>query len=272
MHNRRKKDLIESASDPEVSKASLLWGLGLLGFTSLYREGFEVVLFLQSYYLRMGGKAVLLGALLGLFFTGIVAVLTFVAHRKLPYRKMLVLTGVMLGVVLLVMVGEQAQEMQLAHWIPTTEITSLTNVIPPWMGLWFAVFPTRETLIAQALAAIVVVGSYYLARGKTAPPCQDETEVILGHAAGCPMAKMRTGQNQTYGNEKDFESQAPTVTHYRGGRLILNLKLLLRLALSVRSQPPRLEDRQRRDDEQNQQGSPGIGREFHSHSTQLTTG
>ena len=196
MHNRRKKNLIESATDPATSKTSLLWGLGLLGFTSLYREGFEVVLFLQSYYLRMGGKAVLGGALLGLFFTGIVAVLTFVAHRKLPYRKMLVLTGVMLGVVLLVMVGEQAQEMQLAHWIPTTEISSLTNVIPPWMGLWFAIFPTRETLIAQALAAIIVIGSYYLARGKTAPPCQDETEVILGHAADCPMAAQHMGQTQ----------------------------------------------------------------------------
>lgn len=196
MHNRRKKDLIESAADPETSKTSLLWGLGLLGFTSLYREGFEVVLFLQSYYLRMGGKAVLLGALLGLFFTGIVAVLTFVAHRKLPYRKMLILTGIMLGGVLLVMVGEQAQEMQLAHWIPTTEISSLTNVIPPWMGLWFAIFPTRETLIAQALAAVVVVGSYYLARGKTAPPCQDETEVILGHSANCPMAATSAGQEK----------------------------------------------------------------------------
>ena len=196
MHNRWKKDLIESASDPEISKASLLWGLGLLGFTSLYREGFEVVLFLQSYYLRMGGKAVLGGALLGLFFTGIVAVLTFVAHRKLPYRKMLVLTGVMLGVVLLVMVGEQAQEMQLGHWIPTTDIPSLTNVIPPWMGLWFAIFPTRETLIAQAFAAIIVVGSYYLARGKSAPPCQDEAEVILGHAADCPMATVQIGQNK----------------------------------------------------------------------------
>ena len=196
MHNRRKRDLIESASDPEVSKTSLLWGLGLLGFTSLYREGFEVVLFLQSYYLRMGGKAVLLGALLGLFFTGIVAVLTFIAHRKLPYRKMLVLTGIMLGGVLLVMVGEQAQEMQLAHWISTTEISSLSNVIPPWMGLWFAIFPTRETLIAQALAAIIVIGSYYLARGKTTPPCQDEAEVILGHTANCPMAAMGAGQNK----------------------------------------------------------------------------
>ena len=197
MHNRRKRDLIESASDPEVSKTSLLWGLGLLGFTSLYREGFEVVLFLQSYYLRMGGKAVLLGALLGLFFTGIVAVLTFIAHRKLPYRKMLVLTGIMLGGVLLVMVGEQAQEMQLARWIPTTEISSLTNVIPPWMGLWFAVFPTRETLIAQALAAIVVIGSYYLARGKTTPPCQDEAEVILGHAVDCPMASAGAMQGKS---------------------------------------------------------------------------
>ena len=66
----------------EISHGKLLWGLGLLGFTSLYREGFEVVLFLQSYYLRMGGKAVLGGAVLGLFFTGIVAALTFVAHRR----------------------------------------------------------------------------------------------------------------------------------------------------------------------------------------------
>ncbi len=196
MHNRRKRNLIESAGDPETSKTSLLWGLGLLGFTSLYREGFEVVLFLQGYYLRMGGLAVLLGALLGLFFTGLVALLTFVAHRKLPYRKMLVFTGVMLGVVLLVMVGEQAQEMQLAHWISTTPIARLEKVIPAWMGLWFSIFPTVETLAAQALAAIIVVGSYFLARGKTSPPCQDETEVILGHAVDCPMAATPAGQNK----------------------------------------------------------------------------
>ncbi|HZI32276.1 MAG TPA: FTR1 family protein, partial [Candidatus Binatia bacterium] len=150
MHNRRKKTLLEGASEAEISHGKLLWGLGLLGFTSLYREGFEVVLFLQSYYLRLGGKAVLAGALLGLFFTGIIAALTFVAHRHLPYRKMLVLTGALLGVVLLVMVGEEAQEMQLAHWIPTTPIPMLTHVIPGWAGLWFSVFPTVETLTAQA--------------------------------------------------------------------------------------------------------------------------
>jgi high-affinity iron transporter len=77
---------------------------------------------------------------------------------------MLVLTGVMLGLVLLVMVGEQAQEMQLANWLPTTPLATLSRVLPTWMGLWFAVFPTAETLAAQAVAAALVVGSYYLAR------------------------------------------------------------------------------------------------------------
>jgi high-affinity iron transporter len=165
MHNRKKKNLIASANEDEISKRRLIWGLGLLGFASLYREGFEVVLFLQTYYLQMGGKIVLAGAALGLLFSGIVAVLTFIAHRKLPYRKMLILTGVMLGFVLLVMVGEQAQEMQLANWISTTQINWLK--IPAWMGLWFSVFPTVETLIAQFLAAFLVVGSYFLARRKT---------------------------------------------------------------------------------------------------------
>lgn len=160
-HNRKKKSLISDSESAEISKRRLNWGLGLLGFTSLYREGFEVVLFLQSYNLRFGGSIVLKGTLLGLLLTGIVGVIAFVLQRRLPYRKMLVVTGIMLGVVLLVMVGEEAQEMQLAHWIGTTPIPWLTRLIPDWMGMWFAVFPTVQTLAAQALAAFIVIGSYY---------------------------------------------------------------------------------------------------------------
>jgi high-affinity iron transporter len=163
-HNRRRKSLLANATSAEISRRSLLWGLILLGFTSLYREGFEVVLFLQSYNLRLGGAVVLKGALLGLVLSGMVAVLTFVLQQRLPYRKMLITTGILLGLVLLVMVGEQAQEMQLAHWISRTEIPWLTTFFPPWMGMWFAVFPTYETIMAQLFAAVLVVGSYYAAR------------------------------------------------------------------------------------------------------------
>ncbi len=161
-HNRRRKSLTSNAG--EISRKALLWGLVLLGFTSLYREGFEVVLFLQTYHLRLGSQVVLQGTLLGLVLSGLVAVLTFVLQQRLPYRKMLITTGVLLGVVLLVMVGEQAQEMQLAHWISKTDVPWLVNVIPAWMGLWFAVFPTYETLLAQLIAAAIVIGSYFAAK------------------------------------------------------------------------------------------------------------
>jgi len=174
MHNRNKKNLLNRASGAEISMRRLNWGLMLLGFASLYREGFEVVLFLQTYYLQMGGKTVLTGALVGLFFTVIVAVLTFVAHKRLPYRKMLIATGVMLGFVLLVMVGEQAFEMQQAGWIRTTQIDSLARVIPPWAGVWFSVFPTVQTLVAQALAAVLVIGSYFAARYQSARLREEE--------------------------------------------------------------------------------------------------
>jgi high-affinity iron transporter len=160
LHTTRKQRLIRSAAEAEPSRSRLLLGMGLLGFSSFYREGFEVVLFLQHYRLRLGGTPVLYGVLLGTMLTAIVAVLTFVAHRKLPYRKMLVATGVLLGLVLLVMVGEQAQEMQLARWLPTTPIPALETRLPAWMGLWFGVSATVETLAAQAIAAVVVLGSY----------------------------------------------------------------------------------------------------------------
>ena len=163
-HNRKKKELLAEAKSAEISKTRLLLGLGLLGFTAFYREGFEVVLFLQTYYLKMGGAVVLKGAVLGGGLSAMAGVLTFVAQRKLPYRKMLICTGVMLGAVLLVMVGEQAQEMQLAHWISTTRIAALVRFMPDWMGLWFSVFPTVETLFAQGIAAVLVIGSYFVAR------------------------------------------------------------------------------------------------------------
>ncbi len=86
LHNRRKRELLTE----QENTRRLALGMGLLGFSSVYREGVEVVLFLQSYRLRLGNEPVYLGVLLGSAFAGIVAVLTFIAHRKLPYRKMLV--------------------------------------------------------------------------------------------------------------------------------------------------------------------------------------
>ena len=159
-HNRQKKRIIESAEHGRTPGV-VFWGLVLLGLTSVYREGFEVVLFLQSYYLKLGGWIVLYGSALGLVLTLIVAVLTFFMHTRMPYRKMLIITGVLLGVVLLVMVGEEAYEMQQANWLSTSTILALKDRIPDWAGVWFSVYPTWETIVAQVIAFALVVGSYF---------------------------------------------------------------------------------------------------------------
>jgi high-affinity iron transporter len=160
-HNRQKKKLIESAEHGR-SPGLVFWGLVLLGLTSVYREGFEVVLFLQSYYLKLGGWTVLSGSALGLALTLVVAVITFWMHQRMPYRRMLIITGVLLGMVLLVMVGEEAYEMQQAGWLPTSTIGLLNGRLPDWAGVWFSLYPTWETILAQVVAAGLVVGSYFL--------------------------------------------------------------------------------------------------------------
>ncbi len=152
-HNRRRRELLD-----HPARGALL-GLALLGFTAVYREGFEVVLFLQNLRLKAGDGTVLEGVALGLAFTVAVGIATFALQQRLPYRRMLVATGILLGFVLLVMVGESVQEMQLAGWLPTHTFATF----PGFVGLWFAVFPTVEGIVAQVLAALLVIGSYFAA-------------------------------------------------------------------------------------------------------------
>jgi high-affinity iron transporter len=142
------------------ARRKLLLGLACLGFASVYREGFEIVLFLQSLRLRYGNADVLEGVAIASVLIAIVGFATFLAHHKLPYKRMLVLTGVMLGIVFVGMVGETVQEFQLAGWIPTTPVDI---PIPGWVGMWFATFPTLEGLVCQALAGAFVLGSYFMA-------------------------------------------------------------------------------------------------------------
>jgi high-affinity iron transporter len=158
-HHHKRRRLLLGSTDSDGMRRVLL-GFALLGFTSVYREGFEVVLFLQTLRVHFGSNVVLEGVTLGLLATTAVGVLTFGLHQRLPYRRLLVITGAMLCVVLLVMVGEEVNEMQLAGWIGTT---SIGVHLPGWMGTWFSIFPNVETIGAQAVAIVLVLGSYFLA-------------------------------------------------------------------------------------------------------------
>jgi high-affinity iron transporter len=153
-HHRQRRKLLAS------SGLSATVGLVALGFTSVYREGFEVVLFLQNLELKAGPSAVLEGVGFGLAATAFVGVMVFWLHRRLPYKRMLVLTGVLVGVVLVVMIGGTALSFQDLGWLPR-HATPFT--VPEWMGAWLEMYSTWETLGVQLLAGAFVIGSYYAA-------------------------------------------------------------------------------------------------------------
>jgi high-affinity iron transporter len=153
-HGRKKRLL--------TGETGIWLGLVSLGFTSVYREGFETVLFLQALVLDAGTGTVLAGVGIGLLLTVVIGVLTFRFQSRLPHKKMLIATGVMIGLVLLIMVGKTAHVLQLLGWLPA-HLTGFS--FPYWAGMWFGLYGTWEGLVFQALALVMVVGSYLLAEG-----------------------------------------------------------------------------------------------------------
>ena len=174
---------------------ALVWrGLALLGFSATYREGFETVVLLQNIRLEVGHQATLVGAGIGVMLTLATAALTFAARRRLPYRKILVATGVLLGGVLIVMVGEAIVQMQDAGWIATSP---LHLSVPAWAGVWFSVYPSAEGLGAQAAAAALVLGSYGAAKYVYAPAWRRRPRwLIWSGARGLNEARLQRGRAQ----------------------------------------------------------------------------
>ncbi len=137
-------------------------GLFILGFTAMYREGFETALFLQSLVLQSGISSVLSGTAVALVGVSIIGVLVFALQTKLPHKKMLVFTGVLICVVLWIMVGNTVRIWQVVGWLP---IHAISNGFPAALGLWLGTYATWEGLILQSLAVTAVIGSYFLAEG-----------------------------------------------------------------------------------------------------------
>ena len=119
------------------------------------------MLFLQAMSLEAGPWTVLQGVAVG--FAGVLAVfgLVIALERRLPHKKMLIATGVLITGVLAVLVGHTVQTTQVVGWVPVTPVEGLT--LPYWAGTWFGLFPTWEGLVAQAAAVAFVVGSYLAA-------------------------------------------------------------------------------------------------------------
>ena len=215
-HRKRGLRLSGGTAAAAGAGAVTVVGLYLLGFSSVLREGFETVLFLQALQLSSGTGIVVAGVGFGLLATAMVGIATFMLERRLPYKRMLIVTGVLIALVLVVLVGNTVRTMQGVGWIP---ITPVEVEFPLWMGTWLGVFPTVETLVAQGAAFVFVIGSYFAAEWWRKRRLRRAiAEYRDGEAAAPEPAPAPVGAAAANGNGAgEAAGRQPEPTHANGG-------------------------------------------------------
>ena len=176
--NARLRTLSKAAQRQQQTR----WeGLALIGvgFVTIFREGFETTLFMQSLILEAGMRPVLLGLAIGGLFIGVVGLAVFSIGAKLPYRKMLVVTGVLVIFVLFTFMGSTVRLFQTVGWLSVHPVPGLE--LPAWMGVWLGLYPTWEGLLIP-FGSFAYVGGMWLFVKVTAKRAQ-EREAPLERSA-----------------------------------------------------------------------------------------
>lgn len=137
----------------------------LLAFFTVYREGFETVLFYQALFsfAKYMELYVLAGMVLGLaIIIGVVFIIRKLG-KKLPLR---VLFGLTMGVgafMSITFLGNALREFQELGWIPTTHLLGIIPRFDINVATMTGIHPTLETVLGQLiLLAIYLLGSLYI--------------------------------------------------------------------------------------------------------------
>ena len=162
--NSKLRSLSKSAQAVESTRWEWLALLGV-GFLTVYREGFEMALFLQSLLLEGSKKAVILGSGVAVLFLVLIGMLTFRYGVKLPYRKLMVLTGILVVSIMVTFIGSTVRLFQVVNWMPIHPVYSLH--LPNWSGLWLGLYPSWEGLLIPPLALVYVGGAWLFNRWRS---------------------------------------------------------------------------------------------------------
>lgn len=137
-----------------VLQGGNLMGLAAISFFAVFREAFESVLFLSALTLEQGPEsktAITLGALLSIVAVFILAAVALRASARLPVRSLFKYSSFIMGVLSVILVGKGLHSLQEAG------LLSITVIPYSIRATLLGVYPTVETLLAQAAVILAVV-------------------------------------------------------------------------------------------------------------------
>jgi high-affinity iron transporter len=137
----------------------------LLSFFTVYREGFETVLFYQAMlsFAKYMEWYVVAGFVVGLAVIVATAIVVRKLGRRLPLKVLFALTMGIGAYMSIAFMGNAIREFQEVGYISTTHLIGTVPRLDINLATMTGIHPTVETIVAQiALLAVYVVGSLYI--------------------------------------------------------------------------------------------------------------
>lgn len=117
-----------------------------VGFLSVYREGFETILFYKALYsTSSNANMISLGLVLGCIALAVISVLFYKFSVKIPIREFFFVTGLLLYYMVFSFVGKGLHEFQEGNILSITALNFIPEI--DLIGL----YPTMETVTAQII-------------------------------------------------------------------------------------------------------------------------
>lgn len=136
-----------------------------LAFFTVYREGFETVLFYQAMlsFAKYMELYVIAGMIVGLAVIIGVAILINRLGRRLPLRVLFALTMGIGAYMSIAFMGNAVRELQELGVVPTTPLVGIVPRLDINLATMTGIHPTLESVIAQiVLLSIYLIGSLYI--------------------------------------------------------------------------------------------------------------
>jgi high-affinity iron transporter len=139
-----------------LDRRSMIFLFGL-SFVAVYREVFETILFYAALWTEGQKPAIGAGLFAGTIALAAVAWVLLRTSRRLPVGTFFAASSVLIAVLALVLTGKGMQALQEAGWLATTPVAF------PRID-WLGVFPSQQSLSAQALILSIVIIAFFVNR------------------------------------------------------------------------------------------------------------
>ena len=135
-----------------------MFGLAAFSFMVVFREAFEVILFLQAINLDATDEtrsAIGLGVAAAIVCIAIFAYIFLKYSKLIPVRQLFKYSSWLIVLLAIILVGKGVHALQESGWISIHSISSMFRL--DWLGI----YPTLETLLAQVGVIILIVIAYF---------------------------------------------------------------------------------------------------------------